>query len=75
MLLCGSVFLTTAVFARKVTVATQMSVVDLVKNISGTMDTSMTQVVLKQSTERKDSEYDEETVELTKAKTESGDDE
>jgi cell shape-determining protein MreD len=68
MLLCGSVFLTTAVFARRVTVATQVSVVDLVKNITGTMDTSMTQVVPQQSTERKDSEHEsEETIELTKA--------
>eukprot|EP00986_Skeletonema_menzelii_P001452 scaffold386_cov135-Skeletonema_menzelii.AAC.7 len=69
MLLCGSVFLTTAVFARKVTVSTQLSVVDLVKNITGTMDTSITQVLPQHSTELKDSEHeqDEETVELTKA--------
>ena len=70
MVLCGSVFLTTAVFARKVTVSTQLAVVDLVKNITGTVDTSMTQVLPQQSTERKDSEHeqdDEETIELTKA--------
>jgi len=71
MVLCGSVFLTTAVFARKVTVATQLSVVDLVKNITGTVDSSMTQVLPQQSTERKDSEHEEEnteeTIELTKA--------
>ena len=58
------VFLTAAVFARKVTVATQVSVVDLVKNICGTKETSVTQVVPpSQSTEKAD---DEETVELTK---------
>ena len=69
MLLCGSVFLTTAVFARKVTVATQESVVDLVKLICGTVDTSVTQVVHQQSTGRKDSGTldNEEIVELTKA--------
>lgn len=66
MLLCGSVFLTAAVFARKVTVATQVSVVDLVKNICGTKETSVTQVVPpSQSTEKADVD-DEETVELTK---------
>jgi len=36
MLLCGAVFLTLAVWARKITVATQLSVVDLVKNLRGT---------------------------------------
>jgi len=37
MLLCGSVFLTLAVWARKITVATQLSVVDLVKRARGTV--------------------------------------
>jgi hypothetical protein len=45
MILCGSVFLTTAVWARKITVATQMSVVELVKHMRGTTDTSATVVV------------------------------
>eukprot|EP00804_Cyclotella_cryptica_P025676 CCRYP_002894-RA/>CCRYP_002894-RA protein AED:0.02 eAED:0.02 QI:2812/1/1/1/1/1/2/116/491 len=57
MVLCGSVFVTTAVWARKNTVATQLSVVDLVKNVRGTVNASSTEVV----TATKD-----ETVELTK---------
>jgi len=36
MVLCGTVFLTMAVWARKITVTTQTSVVELVKNLSGT---------------------------------------
>ena len=68
MLLCGSVFLTTAVFARKVTVATQVSVVDLVKKLAGTTDTSLTQVIPQQSSEQTGTEQpEEETIELTKA--------
>eukprot|EP00956_Cyclotella_meneghiniana_P028732 scaffold67766_cov52-Cyclotella_meneghiniana.AAC.13 len=54
MLLCGSVFVTVAVWARKITVATQLSVVDLVKNVRGTTDNVVTA-------------GREETVELTKA--------
>lgn len=57
MLLCGSVFLTVAVFARKITVATQLSVVDLVKNVRGTTDSSADVVPANR----------EETIELTKA--------
>ena len=57
MLLCGSVFLTVAVFARKVTVATQLSVVDLVKSVRGISDTSTDTVPANR----------EETIELTKA--------
>ena len=53
MLLCGSVFLTMAVWARKITVATQISVVDLVKNLRGTMEPSLPK--------------SDEVVELTKA--------
>jgi len=49
MLLCGTVFLTLAVWARKVTVETQTSVVDLVKNLRGTVDTSRTVVVPQQA--------------------------
>jgi hypothetical protein len=56
MLLCGSVFVTMAVWARKNTVVTQMSVVDLVKNVRGTMEPATGGV----------SASKEETVELTK---------
>ena len=35
MLLCGNVFLTLAVWVRKITVATQLSGVGLVKNLGG----------------------------------------
>lgn len=68
MLLCGSVFVTMAVWARKITVATQMSVVDLVKNLRGTMDTSITVVVPQQSdlSSKESNADEEETVELTK---------
>ena len=62
MLLCGSVFLTIAVWARKMTVATQMSVVDLVKNLRGTMETSETVVVAQQS---KSDVNPEEKIQLT----------
>lgn len=68
MLLCGSVFLATAVWARKITVATQMSVADLVKNIRGTMDTSQT-VVVPQKAEKSSKSSDvkeEEAIGLTK---------
>lgn len=68
MLLCGSVFVTMAVWARKITVATQMSVVDLVKNLRGTMDTSITVVVPQQSdlSSKESNVSEDETVELTK---------
>ncbi|KAL7530163.1 hypothetical protein ACHAXR_003342 [Thalassiosira sp. AJA248-18] len=69
MALCGGVFVTMAVWARKITVATQMSVVDLVKNLRGTTDTSRTVVVPKQVGESSDTLSDakkEEVVELTK---------
>ena len=66
MLLCGSVFLTCAVQARKITVATQMSVVDLVKNLRGTVDTSATVVVPQQAAEKPAGTKGEEMVELTK---------
>lgn len=46
MLLCGSVFLVMAVWARKITVATQMSVVDLVKSLRGLPTTQSTNVSL-----------------------------
>jgi len=42
MLLCGSMFLTLAVWARKITVATQLSVVGLVKNLGGTAEAPRT---------------------------------
>jgi hypothetical protein len=57
MLLCGSVFVTVAVWARKITVATQLSVVDLVKNVRGTSDASSDVAPADK----------EETIELTKA--------
>ena len=68
MLLCGSVFLTMAVWARKITVATQISVVDLVKNLRGTIETSKTVVVPQQNGEANTSSdaKDEEVVQLTK---------
>jgi hypothetical protein len=56
MLLCGSVFVTVAVWARKITVATQLSVVDLVRNVRGTTDASSDVIPVNK----------EETVELTK---------
>merc|ERR1712176_1110735 len=61
MLLCGSVFLTMAVWARKITVATQLSVVSLVKHARGTVETSLIQEPVKAS-----KAPDEEMVELTK---------
>lgn len=66
MVLCGSVFVTVAVWARKITVATQLSVVDFVKNVRGTTDAHNVSA----------GRNSEETVELTKAvelnKAESG---
>ena len=71
MLLCGSVFLSMAVWARKNTVVTQLSVVDFVKHLRGTGDSSPTPVVVHEhSTQhgRKDSDVvDEEEVQLVKA--------
>ena len=68
MLLCGSVFLTLAVWARKITVATQMSVVDLVKNLHGSTDSQYAVVSQQTGLESKSSGVDEEeVVELTKA--------
>ena len=69
MLLCGAIFVSVAVWARKITVATQLCVVDLVKNLRGTTDTSRTVVLPQPSMElKKESTItDEETVELTNA--------
>ncbi|KAL7469195.1 hypothetical protein ACHAXS_009449 [Conticribra weissflogii] len=46
MLLCGCVFLVMAVWARKITVATQMSVVDLVKSVRGLPTTPSANITL-----------------------------
>jgi len=73
MILCGSVFLTTAVWARKVTVATQMSVVDLVKNLRGTVGTSPTSVVPLQVDGKLSDASVEEVVQLTKLEGGNGD--
>ena len=68
MLLCGSIFLTLAVWARKITVATQMSVVDLVKNLHGSTDSQYAVVSQQTGLESKSSGVDEEeVVESTKA--------
>ena len=76
MLLCGSLFLTIAVWARKITVATQLCVVDLVKHLRGTMDTSRTVVTLGAKVVenagadiKPNGTNDEETVQLTKLET------
>lgn len=66
MVLCGCLFLAMAVWARKITVTTQLSVVDLVKNLRGTMDTSPTAVVPQQSGDKLPIVKEEEMVELTK---------
>ena len=73
MLLCGSLFLTIAVWARKITVATQLCVVDLVKHLRGTMDTSRTVVTLGAKVVentgadiKPNGTKDEETIQLTK---------
>lgn len=71
MLLCGSVFVTMAVWARKNTVVTQLSVVELVKNLMGTTDTSKTVVVPLQTVEESNDVKEEETVKLM-TKVESG---
>lgn len=74
MLLCGCVFLSMAVWARKITVSTQLSVVDLVKHIRGTTESSVTQVLPQQSSgeEARPATNGEELVELTKAVPASG---
>ena len=68
MLLCGSVFLTLAVWARKITVATQTSVVELVRGLHGaTSDSAYAAVPQQSGLESKSSEIaEEEVVELTK---------
>ena len=66
MVLCGAVFLTMAVWARKITVTTQTSVVELVKNLTADASTSVYSVVPQTEESLKLSVVDEgEVVELT----------
>jgi len=69
MLLCGSVFVTLAVWARKITVATQTSVVELVRGLHGTttIESAYAAVPQDPGLKSKSSEItEEEVVELTK---------
>ena len=67
MVLCGTVFLTMAVWARKITVTTQTSVVELVKNLTADTSTSVYSVVPQAEESLKLSVVDEgEVVEFTK---------
>jgi hypothetical protein len=67
MVLCGTVFLTMAVWARKITVTTQTSVVELVKMLTADTSTSVYSVVPQTEESLKLSVVDEgEVVELTK---------
>jgi hypothetical protein len=68
MVLCGTVFLTMAVWARKITVTTQTSVVELVKNLSGTNSSVSAYSAVPQSEEglKSSAANMEEEVELAK---------
>lgn len=78
MLLCGTVFVTMAVWARKNTVTTQSCVVDLVKHLRGTMDTSVVPLSSQSAGQRRQQQpevaTEEEVVELTKMESGTSDD-